>query len=242
MRIVLLISVIVLGGVSITNQSFAYPGEMYYIMHELNRMQGTWYDTNGKEAYVFSNGYVNGNKITNLYDLAGGSSDFGCKLDVIVGGISETWKLSFTNLRNGPAEYHQYMDINGASYRRTPAERYFESVGGIYLGMPIEQVKALYGQPTITKDNGHGMCDLGYANLGMELDIRNNIVTQITIYSYGDRAFDRTGLTAKSSPSEFARAYGMSRTPGQFASKIGNNEYIWIRSNYQSATLSLYWN
>lgn len=222
--------------------ALAYPGEMNSAMRRLNYMQGSWYDLSGREAYLFSNGTVNGYQINNLYDVAGGGGDFGCKLGVIVNGNQEAWQLSFTNLSAGPSDYHQYMTIAQNVYRRSSSPRYYESIGGIFLGMPLNQLLSLYGKPSLARNNGHGLLNLGYANLGLEIDVRHNIVTQITIYPFGDRAFDRSGLNANNTASEYADAYGMNRQPGNYATGIGYKEYIWFRESPKSVTLSLYWN
>ena len=227
---------------AIANLALAYPGDMEYQMRDLDYMQGTWYDVSGREAYLFSDGNVNGNKIENLFDVAGGGGNISCKLSVIVNGNPEVWKLSFTNLSNGPSSYHQYMVIDGNTYRRAQHPRYYESVGGIYLGMSRDQVISLYGNPSLVKDYGHNTVAIGYANLGLELDVRDNIVTQITIYPYGDRAFDKSGLNANNTASEYANAYGMNRQPGDYATGIGYYEYIWYKNYPKSVTLSLYCN
>jgi len=213
-----------------------------FFMRTLNRLQGTWYDANGNPAFRFNGNLLNGYKIIGFYDAVGGGSDFGVKIRLLMNGGYRDLDAGFASLREDRNTYHQYMTVNYKTYRRTQQPQYYESVGGVYLGMPIENVYALYGQPDVDQTDRY-IHHVGYSKLGLMLDIRNSIVTQITIYTYGDRRFDKSGLSAASSLYEFTNAYGMQREAGiDRANSIGYNEYIWIKDYPKSATLSLYWN
>ena len=218
--------------------SLGYAEELKYVMKTLNRISGTWYTLDGNVAYNISGSTINGKKIVDISGLAGGGSNFACTIHM---QDSSTMRLSFTNAGYDKTELHQYMSTNGQSYRRSALPQYYETVGGIYLGMSENQLYALYGVPNFTQDS-HGRKQLGYSELGLEIDIRDGMVTQITIYSYGDRAFDRSGLSAKNSPTAFRQAYGLNKDIGNYANDIGHNEYIWYSQLDNSVTLSLYWN
>jgi hypothetical protein len=209
------------------------------LMAVLNKVQGTWYDTAGNPSFTFDGGTLNGYRITGLFDPAGGSSDFGAKIQLLVNNHYQMFPVSFQGLSSNKNIYHQYMFADGQAYRRTPQERYYESVGGIYLGMTRNQVLALYGQPDVDQNSS-----MGYSKLGLMLDVRNSLVQQIKILAYGDRRMDRTGLSATSSVAQYANAYGMNRVPSPNggANAIGYGEYIWFAAYPQSVTLSLFWN
>lgn len=64
-------------------------------------------------------------------------------------------------------------------------------------------------------------------NLGLEVNFRLNIVTGITIYPYGNIKFDWSGLSAKSSSSDFEYKYNASMT-GRGNIDIGHGELICI--------------
>ena len=208
-----------------------------FFMREINRMQGSWYDEDGQNVFVFNGATLNNFPIEGMYDAAGGSSDFGARLRILIDGRYKDFQVSFQGLTDNRNRYHTYFFVGKKVYRRTPEFRYYESIGGIYLGMPINKVFNLYGQPDIIQDR-----KFGYSKLGLVLDIRDNMVCQITIYPYGDRAFDRSGLSANNSPEEFARAYGLSRILGDYATNIGYYEFLWMKQYPKSVTLSLYGN
>jgi hypothetical protein len=213
-----------------------------FMLSTLNKIQGTWYDNSGNPRYTFNGNLLNRNKIVGFYDAAGGGSNFGVKMRILVDGAYNDMKVSFSSLSSDQSRYHQYMTVNDNVYRRTPRARYYESIGGIYLGMPISDVYQLYGQPDVNQTDRH-LHKVGYSKLGLMLDVRANIVAQITIFTYGDRKLDRTGLSASSSLDEFTEAYGMQRPAGLgHANAIGYSEYIWIKDYPRSVTLSLYCN
>ena len=109
---------------------------------------------------------------------------------------------------------HQILLLNGLNYnnsalRKTKNPQYFESVGGIYIGMNQNEVLRLYGEPSSKEHYNIFLKDWiwKYKNLGLEVAVYGGIVTEIKIYSYGDRKFDWSGLSANSSRSAFANKY-----------------------------------
>lgn len=221
----------------ITSVTSADQMSAQFYMSTLNRIQGTWYDTEGHPSWIFNGGTFNGYRIVGFYDAVGGSSDFGVKMGLEVNGQYKTLPIEFQGLSSNPNRYHQYLFIDGRAYRRTSQERYYESVGGIYLGMSVSQVISLYGQPDVNQNNS-----IGYSKLGLLLDVKNSIVEQIRLYTYGDRRFDRTGLNASSPLQSYVNSYGLDRYPAIDGghSDIGNAEFLWFYSYPKSVVLSLY--
>lgn len=216
----------------VSSSAFAGVMSMDWTMKRLNYMSGTWYDMLGRPSCVFRGSTLNGNRILGFLNAAGGGGNFGVTMRFSNGDMF----AAFHNLSPNPSFYHQYMTIGGATYRRTPNPMYYESVGGIYLGMPSYKVTELYGQPDLY--NGYSA---GYSKLGLEVNIREGIVWQITIHNYGDRKFDRSGLDANNSMEEYANAYGINN-PVKFANSIGYGEYIWLDKLPYSVQLSLFSN
>lgn len=149
--------------------------------------------------------------------------------------------LNAQNLGSADNPYHQYLRINNILYTRSQTPLYGESVGGIFLGMPVAQVVELYGQPDLTEKQRSRVI-YAYTKLGMMLDIRDRIVQQIRIFSLGDRKLDTTLLDCNSSLDEFKEAYGLSEVNMRGANSIGKEEYLWFNEYPQSIALSLYWN
>ena len=90
--------------------------------------------------------------------------------------------------------------------RNTKNPHYFESVGGIYLGMSKNQVLSLYGQPS-TVETRHRFSTWKYNDDGFDVEFRYNIVEKITIYRNGNRRFDWLGLSANNSRADFINKY-----------------------------------
>lgn len=116
---------------------------------QLNEFVGNWYDTNGNLVLSISSDYkVNGCPVV-YYGTGAGifkiRIDEGNKYKDIefVGGFG-SWGFS---------DYHEMLVMNFGKnnecvLRRTKNQRYFKSVGGIYLGMNKNQVVSKYGQPS----------------------------------------------------------------------------------------------
>lgn len=213
-----------------------------YMMKRMNYMQGTWYGVeNPYDTVTFNGGLFNGKQIVGFENLAGGGGDFGCTMVVQQDGEERNIALNAQNLGSVNNPYHQYLRINNILYTRSQTPLYGESVGGIFLGMPVAQVVELYGQPDLTEKQRSRVI-YAYTKLGMMLDIRDKIVQQIRIFSLGDRKLDTTLLDCNSSLDEFKEAYGLSEVNMRGANSIGKGEYLWFNEYPQSIVLSLYWN
>ena len=214
----------------------------------LKGIVGNWYNINGNVALTISSDYkLNGCQIMNL-NLGG---------DALVGTYEITYKdgnqnkfIEFWELSSIYEEPdYQFLIMNPRNkneyiLRKTKNQRHFESVGGIYIGMSESELLRLYGAPSSKEHYDRFWKDWiwKYNNLGLEVSVYGGIVTEITFFSYGDRKFDRSGLSAKNSESEFARKYNAkilrSNRGNGTAIMIGHGEAITIRNNY--ATLLIH--
>lgn len=176
---------------------------------DLKWILGNWYDSKGNLVLSISNDYkINGCTVLSVdaeYDTAG---VYEIKIDE--GNRYRTIELLYTGSADKYPEHQMlvmnWTSNNGQALRRTKEPRYFESVGGIYIGMDKNQVVSLYGQPSSVEDNRNNST-WKYNNLGLDLHFELNVVTGITIYPYGNRKFDRTGLSARSSQADFEYKY-----------------------------------
>ena len=178
---------------------------------ELKEIIGNWYDTKGNLVLKISNDYkINGCTVLDI-DLGVGTAgiykiriDEGNRYRIIELMHSVSWNSSDHEML-----VMNWRSSDGNSLRRTKTPRYFESVGGIYLGMDKNQVVSLYGQPSST-ENRESSSTWKYNDLGLDVHFQWNIVTGITIYPYGDRKFDWSGLSARSSQADFEYKYNSS--------------------------------
>ena len=128
-----------------------------------------------------------------------------------------------------PEGYHNmlvlnYEKNNSIALRKTKKPRYFESAGGIYLGMDKDDVIKLYGQPSSMDVN------IWKYREGFDVLVRDGIVYKITIYRNSDRRFDYSGLSASDSLQTFLKKYNTTRHRKGSIS-IGHGEVIVMKDN-----------
>lgn len=158
------------------------------LVKELKNISGNWYDTNGNLVLTISSDYkINGGTVL---DVEINEGDYQIKIDE---GIS--YRIINLGAFGSYEGYHEMRILgnlasgNKIVLRKTKEPRYFESVGGIYLGMDKNQVASLYGTPS-SDNSQYGRTTWKYDNEGFSVEFDCGVVTGITIYSYGDRRFD----------------------------------------------------
>lgn len=201
---------------------------------DLREIVGNWYNVEGDLILTISSDYkLDGNEITAV-GYTGDAGGAGYQIFFDEDGESKYIEVWFTGSENSE---HQILLANGLNddnfaLRRTKNPQYFESIGGIYLGMDQDEVLNTYGTPSSTENFDRVMKEWiwKYTNLGLEVSVYAGIVTEIKIYGYGDRKFDRSGLSARSSKSEFENKYRTSISRrGNL--NIGHGEIINVRDN-----------
>ena len=217
---------------------------------ELKSMVGTWYDVKGNVALTIGNDYsINGCKVVALYlnphyqpiFTPQSSAVYTCR--IAEGSVYKDIHLdhhSMPSIYLSTPDYHETIFLNGKTVlRMTKEPRYFESVGGIYIGMSKEQVLRLYGQPSSVVDRSNGLVTWKYDKQKFDVWFAAGIVNTITIYKGGDRRFDWSGLSANNTPDEFKRKYGGRQGQVRSIWIIGYGESISFRGD--SVTLSIDW-
>lgn len=206
---------------------------------ELNRILGNWYDAKGNVVLTISNDYsINGCKVLALYlnndykpiFAYQSSAVYTCRIND-GHGIKEIHLdyHSMPTIYQSTPDYHEMIVLNGkTALRRTKEPRYFESVGGIYLGMHKDDVVKLYGQPSSVNNNmGH----ITWKYRGFDVQFAADVVDCITIYKNNDRRFDWSGLSANNAKDDFKRKY--SGREGQTSRRliIGYGESLSFRQD-----------
>lgn len=216
----------------------------------LNNVYGNWYDVKGNLALkIGSDNTINGHKVTRAF-----MSSYGFNIYFASNGVPvfQAIGLGPVPLEYHGKDYHEMLIVNGGQMilRRTPKQQYFESIGGVYLGMSTDDLTALYGSPS-SVDNSNAMQGKiiwKYKNEGFDVQIiGGNIVSRITVYSYGNRRFDRSGLSCDSSLEEFCSFYQVKnaefveKSVGRSSSEttsIGHGERISFLNYPESLTLT----
>ena len=177
---------------------------------QLKDIVGNWYDAKGNLVLTISNDYkLNGCQIMSV----GFMGDTAAMYKIVFRDGNQNKYIEVTHTGSSAVE-HQILVINSTnnSYalRRTKNPQYFESVGGIYLGMGQDDVLKLYGAPSEKNNSGRDYTTWKYNNIGLELSFYAGIVNSIKFSAYGDRKLDWSGLSANSSKSAFESKYGTS--------------------------------
>lgn len=182
---------------------------------------GNWYNTDGDLLLTISSDYrINGFRISSL-GYTGDTVAF-YKVQITNGSSYENVYLQTFGSYNGN---HEMLIVNEqVALRKTKEPYYFESVGGIYLGMDQNQVVARYGQPSSVESNRRSST-WTYNREGFSVTLEYGVVCDITIYSYGNRRFDRSGLSANSSRADFGYKYNTS-VSSRGSLNIGHGEVI----------------
>lgn len=115
-------------------------------------------------------------------------------------------------------------------FYRNERVNYFESIGGVYIGMSKKDLFMLYGEPTrITKGNLIEECF--YDDDLWKIRLFAGYVSAITIFKGGTRKFDRTGYDCYTSLSNYLNAYQCKNYGGIY--EEGDNYYvIWTSEKY----------
>ena len=161
---------------------------------------GDWYDTNGKIILQIGEDFtINGCKI-----LSADADDTIYKFRVQDG---DSYKDIELQTFGSDEDTHGMLILNGEKIlRRTKEPKYYESIGGIYLGMSKSHVMEIYGEPVGVENQPLQKISLWTYN-GFEIIFEYDVVSSITIYSSGDRRFDLSGLSASSSVEDYERKY-----------------------------------
>ena len=210
----------------------------------LPALQGNWYDLDGNVVLTFDGASMNGCPIVDFVRGAGGGGDIGLTIRIVENSGYRDILLSCSGLSPNTEDPHQFIYYNDQSLRRFPKEKFFESVGGLTLGMSKKEVTAMYGQADSVSSKGYSE-KWFYTKLGLGLTWYKGIVTAIRIYSYGDRHFDRTGFNCSDPVEVYAETYSLYKVPkpGKFgAYAISKGEYLWFDHYPEYVELNLYSN
>ena len=209
-------------------------------------MIGNWYDTNGNLTLTIGSDYtINGCKILNceVYGLTDCTAGIRYDLKIIekngVRDLILEYVSSSTAKKFSEENYHEMIIIDTKNfYYREKNQRHYESVGGIYLGMKKDEVLKLYGEPSAVEKNpnGYNRYEFKYKNDGFDVEFVGDRVFSVKIYDYGNRKFDRSGLSARDSYESYKKFYKPKADVGIRGSVfyIGNGELIFPPSRHNN--------
>lgn len=192
---------------------------------------GEWYDTHGNLVLTFENGYINGAQIISV----GFMGDTVAFYKFRVKDGSGYKDIEISNFGSQAPEHNMLVLNDSKVLRQSQNPQYFESIGGIYLGMSKNQVMSIYGEP-LSVENQSVRKTATWTYNGFEVFFNYDVVTSITIYGRGDRRFDLSGLSANSAAVDFERKYE-TKFSQRGNLNIGHGEVINIRDG--RATLSI---
>ena len=216
----------------------------------LNIISGDWYSDNGIKVLSINNGYLNGCRVVAGFDLAGSSGMGGAVLRIMESNGLRDLRIGW--LKGDGAG--NFVQLNQGEHLHTVANGYFfESVGGIHLGMSIDAVESKHGKAQVIPpgkdfiDGNPHRTRWYYPKLGIVLWLDGKSVSHISLLKNSNLRFERSGLSCKSTPQEFVKAYSMSRVPdvsknnsGDMAYSIGHGENLYFGHDMSYVGLDIY--
>lgn len=207
------------------------------VIRASQKIAGDWYDASGNKVLTISNGYINGCRIVDGTDFAGGNPGVGVFIIQEAEGRKAIHLDWFGSGEHKTLIMNKKDQLSSSRYRE-----HYESVNGVYLGMSRQQVITLLGAPSSSEVRGRET--LNYTNLGLKIGLDRNIVTGITLVGKGAH-FDKSGLDIGSSMIDYYNFYQLNRMPSEFSKNtfqgpfsIGHGEYLFFGS--KGITLSIY--
>lgn len=215
----------------IQSNVFAYTRSMP--LTSLDRIVGNWYDSKGNLSLTISEDYkINGCKVIAAYFYEYGDNHNGIDFLPTHSIASEVYRIIEQNgyrdieIEHYGSSYHEMLVVDAGKMilRKTKDQKYYESVGGIYLGMNKNQVLALYGSPSSesrniqyrynarTKNTEKFFSEYGgytwkYDKEDFDVKIMGDMVISVKIYQNSNRHFDITGLSVRDLPETFKDKY-----------------------------------
>lgn len=196
---------------------------------------GDWYDCDGNLIMSIKVGSINNCQIIKGFDFAGGYPRGGIFRILEANGYRDI-RL---DMEGDKGSIHQLLIVDKKQVLyRTTKPQYFESVSGIYLGMPMKEVYKIFGVPSNRNDSESFLNPdfhrLDYDKVGLTLFFDGDAVVQILLKKNSTCHFDRTGFNCNDSFKSYYDAYKMKKIPfvdGDINSgliAIGDGEYMFF--------------
>ena len=163
--------------------------------HFLPKLSGVWKDMAGNTVLDISNGYLNGCRIVDCFAPAGGGGFGSVTVRIEESSGIRDLRLAFM-ISNKKTDYIELVDNNSM---RLHKYMYFykESLDGIHLGSPEDEVFRLWGKGR--KGNYEYAYGEGVYYPGREvvLYFRNGFVDNIVLLKKSRLSFAVTGINAR---------------------------------------------
>lgn len=195
-----------------------------YSMASLPFLKGDWLNSDNEIALQITDNSINGKQLIWIGSLIGSGTYGSGIFRVINEGQYVDYKLEWATTGNNPL-----LTLNdNVSLHRYSTTNYYESVGGIHLGMTPTEVQKLYGVPTTAETFNNGREKKWYYSSDKWRVLFNNgLVTAIRIYAGGTRHFDRSGFNCNNTNVDYAEKYmGVRKNYSRIT--VAKGEYIWI--------------
>lgn len=194
------------------------------------KLSGTWKDMAGNTVLDISNGYLNGCRIVDCFDPAGGGGFGGVTVRIEESSGLRDLRLAFM-ISNKKTDYIELVDNNSMRLHKY-MDFYKESLDGIHLGSTEEEVLRLWGKGR--KGNykyayGEGVY---YPGREVVLYFRNGFADNIVLLKNSRLSFAVTGINARNIGRDVA---------GRRVEPIENYaEYFWYASSREYVSLNNY--
>lgn len=201
----------------------------------LSRINGDWYNDKDELVLSIQENYINGCEVFKAISPSGGLSIGKCIFRIIENNgyrdITLFWRVF--------NDQHDYILYNNSLLHKQ-SFGYYESVGGIHLGMNIQNVINNLGNPSKSSQQTSATT-LYYEPKGLELYFTNNMLSTITINRGGTAHFDKTGFNCNDKLEDYYTEYDLSTPISKGFRKIKNTgEYLHFIQYPEKVSLSIF--
>jgi len=216
------------------------------VQKKLKLMEGNWYNDDGKLILTVKGDYINGCEVMSAFDFAGASNFatgvFHIRESKGMRQMRIGWKIY--------GENNDYITVDRKQMLHRTMDYYYESVGGVHLGMSIKNLEKIWGKPSSIQSRGSGNQAWYYDDKKISISFDANCISGITLYKGCKLKFEKSGLNCQNSPQEFRRVYQWQSLPSwknefmyfNTGHRINHGEYIFLKNNMESVTLSVFFN
>lgn len=222
----------------------ANQADWQYVQKKLQLLQGDWYNDDGELIVSIKDNYINGCQVLSASQFAGGSNFAAGTFYIKESTGTRGLKIMF-QIFNKPSDYI-IVDDNVMLHKAT--DYYYESVGGVHIGMSASNAEKILGTPSRQKTYSKGSYTWYYDSKGIEVGFSGHCVSSIKILKSCKLRLAKSGLNCSDTPQAYIKFYNWQpRSNGKFyyeesPNEIGYGEYIWLGKNMQDVTLTVHWN
>ena len=217
------------------------PADWKDVQKNLELLQGDWYNDDGELVISIKGNYINGCQVLSASQFAGANRFAAATFNVRESAGIRGIKIMFQIFD----EKSDYIVVDDSVTLHKTKDYWYESIGGIHLGMSAKNLKNTMGEPNRIKSHGKYGYTWYYDDNGLEISFSGNGVSNITIMKSCKLKLAKSGLNSNNTTADFIKFYGWKPRDGKYylqaPNPISGGEFIWFSEDMQKVSLSIYW-